>query len=104
MTLPRTLDESYLNTRFNGSQRRIKPWGITLLPNFPAWVMPLVDVWETLFPESLQDYAKSSMKLFSSAVDSSKAILVVATQGNTPELQVPFGLCIDMEAGERRPK
>ncbi len=92
MSLPRTLDESYLNTRFNGNQRRMKPWGITLLPNFPAWAIPLVDVWETLFPESRQDYAKSSMKLFSSAVDSSKAILVVATQGNTPELQVRTGV------------
>ena len=64
MTLPRTLDESYLNTRFNGNQRRMKPWGITLLPNFPAWAIPLIDIWETLFPESRQDYAKSSIELF----------------------------------------
>jgi hypothetical protein len=92
MTLPRTLDESYLNTRFNGYQRRVKPWGITLLPNFPVWAIPLVDIWETLFPESRQDYAKSSMELFSSAVESSKAILVVATQGNTPALQVRTGV------------
>ena len=92
MTLPRTLDESYLNTRFNGNQRRMKPWGITLLPNFPAWAIPLIDIWETLFPESRQDYAKSSIELFSSAVDSSKAIIVVATHGNTPELQVRTGV------------
>ncbi len=94
MTLPRTLDESYLNTRFNGDQRRRRPWGITLLPNFPAGVIPLVDVWETLFPESRQDYAKSSIKLFSSAIDSSRAILVVTTQGNTPELQVRTGVLL----------
>ena len=92
MSIPRTLDESYMNTRFSGNQRRKKPWGITLLPNFPAWAIPLVDVWERCFPQSRQDYARTSKNLFSAALNSSKAILMVATQGNSPDLQVRTGI------------
>lgn len=92
MSVPRTLDESYVNTRFTASQRRRRPWGITLLPNFPAWVVPLVDAWEAVFPQSRRDYATTSIKLFSAALDSSKAILVVATLGNSPGLQVETGV------------
>lgn len=94
MSIPRTLDESYMNTRFTGGQRWRKPWGITLLPNFPVWVIPFVDVWETFFPQSRQDYARTSTDLFSAAVDSSRAVLVVATQGNSPELQVRTGVLL----------
>ncbi len=94
MSIPRTLEESYSNTRFTGSQRRKMPWGITLLPNFPASTIPFVDAWETLFPQSQRDYAKTSTKLFFSAVDPSNAILVVATRGNNPELMVRTGILL----------
>ena len=82
MELPRTRNESIAYTRIGEAARRSRPWGITLLPNFPRGELFWVEAFEGLFPESDEAYARDSERLFAQALEPVEQLLVVTSRGN----------------------
>jgi hypothetical protein len=82
MDLPRTRDESIAYTRVGETARRLTPWGITLLPNFPRGELFWVEAFEGLFPESPAAYARDSETMLGKALGPVEQILVVTSRGN----------------------
>jgi nitroreductase len=79
-----TARESYDLTRIGRGARRKNPYGITLRGNFPSSVFWLVDGMAALFPQDLDQYADTSIELFTSAVENAETLVVLTTRSNDP--------------------
>jgi hypothetical protein len=91
MNLPRTRDESMAYTVYGEGARKAKPYGITLLPNFPQDELFWVETFSAWFPQSPQDYARTAIDLFDRALVPVSQVLVVTSQGNGVREQLLTG-------------
>ncbi len=91
MDLARTRDESIRVTRYGEDARRLRPWGITLLPNFSRDHLFWVESLAVLFPQSPEDYAQSAKNLMKGALEPIEQILVLKTAGNGVREQIETG-------------
>lgn len=91
MNLARTRDESIAYTVYGEQSRKTKPYGITLLPNFPKNELFWVETFSSWFPQSPQDYARTAIDLFDRALVPVSQVLVVTSQGNRVREQLLTG-------------
>lgn len=82
MDLPRTRDESRLYTQIGERARQARPYGITLLANFPKGELFWIEGLAGIFPQSPTDYSRSAKDLLAQALDPVEQIVVVTSKGN----------------------
>ena len=92
MDTPAKRQESIVNTRYTAKEESSRPWGITLNPNFPRGQLPFVQFFVSVFGQTPEQYGGKAKSDFKEAMTSVRALLLVVTDGNTPELQVRSGV------------
>ena len=91
-----TARESLDLTRIGSRARREYPYGITLRGNFRAGLFWIVDSMAALFPQSLEQYAGSSIGLFTPAVEHSQSLVVLRTEQNAPSAWFEAGQALQL--------
>lgn len=85
-------NESIINTRYGEKERKENPYGITLLPNFKTGNVRFIEFFARLFPQKPESYGKQAVKMFGKAIEPSKTLLLMTTEGNDPEDQFRGGM------------
>jgi nitroreductase len=89
-----TLMESYRVTRVNRRQREESSFGLAYTAMFPAWILPFVDLYSTLFPMAPDQYAVAGIESFTKTLQAVRSYLFLVSAGNSRKDQVLTGMAL----------
>lgn len=92
MTTPGPRGESYQSTRMTRRARRRTPYGLAYTANFPAGMLPFVEMSQAIVPQREEAWARTGIDLFNRATEHINGYIVITTTNNTRKTQVHTGM------------
>lgn len=89
-----TLMESYDLMRMTGRERREKPYGLSLTPNFPARSLWFVGLTQRIAPQNPEAFGETGTRIFTRALENVTHYVLMVSSNNSRTTQVETGLAL----------